>query len=62
MTTLADVNATLGVTNIALAGVSKNTEKTNEGIVDFLDYLTVILEINQTLEFNLFFYFEFWKT
>tara|TARA_B100000085_G_scaffold148602_1_gene135202 strand:- start:187 stop:1833 length:1647 start_codon:yes stop_codon:yes gene_type:complete len=39
MTTLADVNATLGVTNIALAGVSKNTEKTNEGIVDFLDYL-----------------------
>ena len=39
MTTLADVNATLGVTNLALAGVSKNTEKTNEGIVDFLDYL-----------------------
>jgi len=39
MTTLADVNATLGVTNIALAGVSKNTEKTNEGITGFLDYL-----------------------
>ena len=39
MTTLADVNATLGVTNIALAGVATNTEKTNEGIVDFLDYL-----------------------
>ena len=39
MTTLADVNATLGATNIALAGVATNTEKTNEGIVDFLDYL-----------------------
>ena len=39
MTTLADVNATLGVTNLALAGVSKNTEKTNEGITGFLDYL-----------------------
>ena len=39
MTTLADVNATLGVTNIALAGVSKNTEETNKGIESFLDYL-----------------------
>ena len=39
MTTLADVNATLGVTNIALAGVSKNTKETNQGIESFLDYL-----------------------
>lgn len=39
MTTLADVNATLGATNIALAGVATNTEKTNEGLDNFLDYL-----------------------
>ena len=39
MTTLADVNATLGATNIALSGVSKNQEETNKGINSFLDYL-----------------------
>ena len=39
MTTLADINATLGATNIALSGVSKNQEETNQGLNSFLDYL-----------------------
>ena len=32
MTTLAEVNATLGVTNIALSGVAKEQKETNKGI------------------------------
>lgn len=39
MTTLADVNATLGVTNIALSKVASNQEETTQGIQGFLDYL-----------------------
>lgn len=39
MTTLADVNATLGVTNIALSKVASNQEETTKGIQGFLDYL-----------------------
>ena len=39
MTTLADVNATLGLTNIALSKVASNQEETTKGIQGFLDYL-----------------------
>lgn len=39
MTTLADVNATLGVTNIALSDVAKQTKQTNEGISTFVDFM-----------------------
>lgn len=39
MTTLAEVNATLGVTNLALSGVAKEQKQTNEGISKFVDFM-----------------------
>ena len=38
-TSLADINATLGVTNIALSGVAKEQKETNTGIQSFLKFL-----------------------
>ena len=38
-TTLADINATLGATNIGIAAVAKDTKKTSTGITNFLKYL-----------------------
>ena len=38
-TTLAEVNATLGITNIALSGVAKEQKQTNEGISKFVDFM-----------------------
>ena len=39
MTTLAEVNATLGVTNIALSGVAKEQKETNKGISKFVEFM-----------------------
>ena len=39
MTTLAEVNASLGVTNIALSDVVKEQKQTNTGISNFVDFL-----------------------
>ena len=39
MTTLAEVNATLGVTNIALSSVAKEQKETNEGISKFVEFM-----------------------
>ena len=39
MTTLAEVNASLGVTNIALSDVVKQQKETNTGISNFVDFL-----------------------
>ena len=39
MTTLAEVNATLGVTNLALSGVAKEQKETNKGISKFVDFM-----------------------
>ena len=39
MTTLAEVNASLGVTNIALTDVVKEQKETNKGISNFVDFL-----------------------
>ena len=39
MTTLAEVNASLGVTNIALSDVVKEQKETNKGISNFVDFL-----------------------
>jgi len=39
MTTLAEVNATLGITNLALSGVAKEQKQTNEGISKFVDFM-----------------------
>ena len=39
MTTLAEVNATLGVTNLALSSVAKEQKQTNEGISKFVDFM-----------------------
>ena len=39
MTTLAEVNATLGVTNIALSSVAKEQKETNQGISKFVDFM-----------------------
>ena len=39
MTTLAQVNASLGVTNIALSDVAKEQKETNKGISKFVDFL-----------------------
>ena len=39
MTTLADVNATLGVQNIALSEVAKAQKETNTGISAFLEHI-----------------------
>jgi len=38
-TSLADINATLGVTNIALSGVAKEQKETNTGIQSFIKFL-----------------------
>ena len=38
-TSLADINATLGVTNLALSGVVKEQKETNTGIQSFLKFL-----------------------
>jgi hypothetical protein len=38
-TTLAEVNATLGITNIALSSVAKEQKQTNEGISKFVDFM-----------------------
>ena len=37
MTTLAEVNASLGVTNIALSDVAKEQKETNKGISKFVE-------------------------
>ena len=37
--TLADVNATLGVTNIALSNVVTEQKETNKGITAFIDFI-----------------------
>ena len=37
-TSLADINATLGVTNIALSGVAKEQKETNTGIQSFIKF------------------------
>ena len=39
MTTLAQVNATLGVTNIALTDVAKEQKETNKGISKFVEFM-----------------------
>ena len=39
MTTLAEVNASLGITNIALSDVVKEQKETNTGISKFVDFL-----------------------
>lgn len=39
MTTLAEVNATLGVTNLALSGVAKEQKETNKGISRFVEFM-----------------------
>ena len=39
MTTLAQVNASLGVTNIALSDVAKEQKETNKGISKFVEFL-----------------------
>lgn len=39
MTTLADINATLGATNIALSSVASEQKETSKGISAFLDYI-----------------------
>ena len=39
MTTLAEVNATLGVTNIALSSVVQEQKETNKGISAFVDFI-----------------------
>ena len=38
MTTLAEVNASLGVTNIALSDVAKEQKETNKGISKFVSW------------------------
>ena len=39
MTTLAEVNATLGITNIALSSVVQEQKETNKGISAFVDFI-----------------------
>ena len=39
MTTLAEVNASLGVTNIALSDVAKEQKETNKGISKFVEFM-----------------------
>ena len=39
MTTLAEVNATLGVTNIALSSVASEQKETNKGITKFVEFM-----------------------
>ena len=39
MTTLAEINATLGTTNIALSSVAKEQKETNKGISSFIEFV-----------------------
>ena len=39
MTTLAEVNASLGVTNIALSDVAREQKETNKGISKFVEFM-----------------------